>query len=104
VPASSCLYFLLCSVYSEASVNLIVGLLQTEYQANGDKFQLKIQWAEIKLCLVRASSCLYFLLSSVSSEPSVNLIIGLLQTQHQANDDQCKVKDAVTEGMFYYKA
>jgi len=53
-----------------------IGLLQTEHQANGDEFQLKIQWAEMQLCLVRASSCLYFMLCSVSSEPSVNLIIG----------------------------
>jgi len=47
VRASSCLYFLLCSVSSEPSVNLIIGLLQTEQKKNGDEFQLKIQWAEI---------------------------------------------------------
>jgi len=58
-------------------------LLQTEHKANGDEFQLKIKWAEIQLCLLRASSCLYFLLCSVSSEPSVNLIIGLLQSTKQ---------------------
>jgi hypothetical protein len=28
----------------------------------------------------------------------------LVQTEHQANGDLCKVKDAVTEDMFYYKA
>jgi len=39
---------------------------------------------------------LYFQLCSVSSEPSVNLLIGLLQKEHQANGDQCKVTDAVT--------
>jgi hypothetical protein len=87
VRASSCLYFMLCSVSSEPSVNVIRGLLQTQHQANGDEFQLKIQWAEIQLFL-RASSCLYFMLCSVYSEPSVNMIMGLLQTEHQGNGDE----------------
>jgi hypothetical protein len=69
-----------------------MGLLQTEHQTNGDEFQLKIQWTEIQLLLVRASSYLYFLLCSVSSEPGVNLIIGFLQTQHQANGDEFQLK------------
>jgi hypothetical protein len=64
----------------------------TEHQTNGDGFRLKIQWDEIPLCLVRASSCLYFPLCSVSSEPSVNLIMGLLQTEHQANGDKFQLK------------
>lgn len=59
-------------------------------------FQLKVPWAEVLLCLLRAC-CFFFLFCSVWLQLSINWTVFCLQPEHITRGDQWKVTQAMLE-------